>query len=71
MLQRQQTNFLYTGFHRFESEEKRSPDEVDAGLEDASRSEREYVRQRLREELGREPTEQELDEWLRQQTEGY
>jgi hypothetical protein len=40
-------------------------------LEDAARSEREYVRQRLREELGREPTDEELDEWLRQHTEGY
>jgi hypothetical protein len=25
----------------------------------------------LRQELGREPTEEELDEWLRQHTEGY
>lgn len=25
----------------------------------------------LRDELGREPTEEELDEWLRQHTEGY
>ncbi|HEX8843803.1 MAG TPA: hypothetical protein VF791_04130 [Pyrinomonadaceae bacterium] len=47
------------------------PEDRDAPLDDAARSEREYVRQRLREELKREPTEQELDEWLRQHTEGY
>lgn len=43
----------------------------DAGLDDAAQNEREYVRKRLREELQREPTDVELDEWLRQQTEGY
>lgn len=40
-------------------------------LEDAARGEREYVRGRLREELGREPSEEEMDEWLREHTEGY
>ncbi|HEX3560842.1 MAG TPA: hypothetical protein VHU19_16695 [Pyrinomonadaceae bacterium] len=40
-------------------------------LEDAALDEREHARQRLREELGREPTEGEINEWLRQQTEGY
>jgi hypothetical protein len=40
-------------------------------LEDAARDERGYARQRLREELGRDPTEEEIDEWLRRQTEGY
>jgi hypothetical protein len=40
-------------------------------LEDAARGEREYARGRVREELGREPTEEELNEWLRQHTEGY
>ncbi|HKR02940.1 MAG TPA: hypothetical protein VJT09_19840 [Pyrinomonadaceae bacterium] len=52
-------------------EEETGPDDRDAPLDDAVRSEREYVRQRLREELKREPTEGELDEWLRQHTEGY
>lgn len=33
--------------------------------------EHEYLHQRLRDELGREPTEEELNEWLRQHTEGY
>jgi hypothetical protein len=48
-----------------------SPEDTETPLEDAARSEREYVRQRLREELQREPTEEELDEWLRRHTEGY
>ena len=47
------------------------PEDADAGLDDAARNEREYVRSRLREELKREPTDEELDEWLRQHTEGY
>jgi hypothetical protein len=54
------------------SEETPEPDDTtDAPLEDAARSEREYVRQRLREELQREPTEEEVDQWLRRHTEGY
>jgi hypothetical protein len=53
------------------AEETEEPETEDAPLEDAARGERDYVRQRLREELKREPTEAELDEWLRQHTEGY
>ena len=62
-----------TALTRFDaaSGEATDSEEQDAPLDDAARSEREYVRQRLREELKREPTEQELDEWLRQHTEGY
>lgn len=45
--------------------------EGDAKLEDVAQSEHEYLHQRLRDDLGREPTEAELDEWLRQHTEGY
>ncbi len=56
------------------SAEAESPD-ADAAdspaLEDAARAEEEYLRRRLRDELKREPTEQELNEWLRQHTEGY
>jgi hypothetical protein len=48
-----------------ESEDSNTP------LDDAARNEREYVQERLREELKREPTEGEIDEWLRQHTEGY
>lgn len=40
-------------------------------LEEVAREEHEYVRRRLREELKREPTEEEMDDWLRQQTEGH
>jgi hypothetical protein len=47
------------------------PEGSDTGLDDAAQNEREYVRHRLREELKREPTEAELDEWLRRHTEGY
>jgi hypothetical protein len=51
-----------------------SPDEEDGAtgtLDDVARREREDMRPRLRDELGREPTEEELDEWLRRHTEGY
>jgi len=40
-------------------------------LADVAETEHEYLHQRLREDLGREPTEAELSEWLRQHTEGY
>ncbi len=53
------------------SDEGAQSEEMDAPLEDAARGERDYVRERLREELKREPTEEEIDEWLRQHTEGY
>ena len=51
-----------------------SPDEAGGAsgtLDDVARREREDMRPRLRDELGREPTEEELDEWLRRHTEGY
>jgi hypothetical protein len=41
------------------------------GLGGAVRAEQAFVRQRLRAELGREPTAEEMNEWLREQTEGY
>jgi hypothetical protein len=53
------------------AEEEQQPDLTDPELEEAARRERDYVRQRLSEELKREPTEEEIDEWLRQHTEGY
>lgn len=53
------------------ADETPSQDETDAPLEEAVREEREYVRRRLREELAREPTEEEVDDWLRRHTEGY
>ena len=43
----------------------------DATLEEAAAREHDYLRRRLRDELQREPTEEELNEWLREHTEGY
>ena len=75
MLRQRHADLSFTGKHVFtfaSSEEAAEPDEGGAApLDDAARGEREYVRRRLREELQREPTENELDEWLRQHTEGY
>lgn len=45
--------------------------EGDGKLEAVAKTEHEYLHERLCEELGREPTEAEMDEWLRQHTEGY
>jgi hypothetical protein len=53
----------------FAAENSPLPD--DASLDDAARQEQDYLRQRLRDELGREPTDEELSEWLREHTEGY
>lgn len=57
----------------FEGEEIKTIENVegDTKLADVAESEHEYLHQRLRDDLGREPTEAELDEWLRQHTEGY
>ena len=57
------------------AEAERGREQSDAGGDDSlqglARGEREYARERLVSELGREPTDEETDEWLRQQTEGY
>ncbi len=45
--------------------------DADNSLEEAFEKERADMRERLRGELKREPTEKELDEWLQQHTEGY
>ncbi len=42
-----------------------------SSLEELSRDEHEVPRQRLRDELKREPSEEELNDWLRCHTEGY
>jgi len=44
---------------------------TDESLAQTARKERDYLRARLRAELGREPSDDELDEWLREHTEGY
>ena len=43
----------------------------DDTLAETARQEHDYLRERLRAELGREPTDEELNDWLRQHTEGY
>jgi hypothetical protein len=43
----------------------------DDSLEGAARDGREFARSRLLEEMGRDPTDEEIDEWLQQHTEGY
>jgi hypothetical protein len=55
------------------SSENGETNEIDqpSELKDVAQTEHEYLHERLRTELGREPTEEELDEWLRQHTEGY
>ncbi len=62
-------------FHASSSAQGGEPEpeaqDSNASLEDAACMEQEYVRERLREELGREPSEEELSEWLREHTEGY
>jgi hypothetical protein len=77
MLQQKQTQLYSVADYGFmliqntASEEATEHEDSNAPLDDAARNEREYVGQRLREELKREPTEEEVDEWLRQHTEGY
>jgi hypothetical protein len=53
------------------SDEERVAAGGDDSLQTLARDERDYARERLSRELGREPTEDEIDDWLRRQTEGY
>jgi hypothetical protein len=66
-------NVYEEAFQSSFSSEDETPEAVegDDSLSDAAESERDYVRRRLREESGREPSEEEVDEWLRRHTEGY
>jgi hypothetical protein len=50
-------------------ENEKSGTGADDALDNVAASEHEYLHERLRAELGREPTEAELDEWLRRHTE--
>lgn len=43
----------------------------DDSLQDLAREQQDLARERLSGELGRDPTEDEIDDWLRRQTEGY
>ncbi len=60
-----------TAAQRLSSSSEVKTESEEPSLDDAARAERDYVRSRLREELKREPEEEEIDEWLRQHTEGY
>jgi hypothetical protein len=53
------------------SEVRVMSDDNEDGLADVVEAETEFVREQLRAELGREPTEEELNEWLREHTESY
>ncbi len=51
--------------------ESNPTEENDSSLEALVRQEQSDAHNRLREELGREPTQEEADRWLSEQTEGY
>ncbi len=46
-------------------------DSTDDSLAEGAQKEKAYLRARLRAELGRDPSDEELNDWLRQHTEGY
>ncbi len=46
-------------------------DENNHSIEALVREEQSFVRRKLLEGLGREPTQAEIDKWLSEQTEGY
>jgi hypothetical protein len=48
-----------------------SNEQKDDQLSEAVQEEDSFVRDKLKEELGREPTAEEIDEWLREHTESY
>jgi hypothetical protein len=51
--------------------ESDSVEDNDSSLEALVHQEQVEAHKRLREELGREPTQEEADRWLSEQTEGY
>jgi hypothetical protein len=53
------------------NEEPTEAGRANESLAETARTEREYLRERLRAELGHNPSDEELDEWLREHTEGY
>ncbi len=48
-----------------------SNEQEENDLSEAVREEESFVREKLKEELNREPTKEEIDEWLREHTESY
>jgi hypothetical protein len=53
------------------NEQPNAGERTDDTLAETARQERDYLRERLRAERGRAPTDEELNDWLRQHTEGY
>jgi DNA-directed RNA polymerase specialized sigma subunit len=53
------------------TEAKQSEESPSNELTEVAREEQEFVRQTLQQKLGREPTENEVNEWLREHTESY
>ncbi len=47
------------------------PKENDSSLQALISEEQFYARERLRQETGHEPTQEEVDRWISEQTEGY
>jgi hypothetical protein len=47
------------------------PEEDEADLSNIAREGENFVRERLASQLGRQPTDEEVDEWLREHTESY
>jgi hypothetical protein len=47
------------------------PNQNESDLSNVASEEEGFVRERLSSELGRQPTQEEVDEWLREHTEGY
>jgi hypothetical protein len=47
------------------------PEEEKSDLSSVASAEEDFVRERLSAELGRQPTQEEMDEWLREHTESY
>ena len=69
-----QTHSIRDGSHQLiiaAEDNSETESQGDATLEEAAAREHDYLRRRLRDELQREPTEEEINEWLREHTEGY
>ncbi|HEX7294971.1 MAG TPA: hypothetical protein VF251_04405, partial [Pyrinomonadaceae bacterium] len=50
---------------------QKNPNDAQNDLASVASDERDFVRETLAAELGRNPTEEELNEWLREHTESY
>jgi hypothetical protein len=53
------------------TEAKQSEPDASNELKQVAREEEEFIRQTLKQNLGREPTEDEVSDWLREHTESY